>query len=42
MKFDYDIEFDCVFYQWQLENRRIDFWPVALTRLKVLNKIATR
>jgi hypothetical protein len=34
----YDIEFDCIFYQWDLTSRPIDFWPIAFTRLKILNK----
>jgi hypothetical protein len=41
-EYNYDIEYDCVFYQFGpvLPGWRIETWPIRLTRVKVLNKIA--
>jgi hypothetical protein len=38
----YDIEYDCVFYQFgpSIPGGRIETWPIRLTRVKVLSKIA--
>jgi hypothetical protein len=38
----YDIEYDCVFYQFGpfTAGARIETWPIRLTRVKVLNKTA--
>ncbi len=38
----YDIEYDCVFYQFGpiTSGGRIETWPIRLTRVKVMSKIA--